>query len=240
MMNIKYGRFALLSSAMSLAGVLCLLPAPGRAQDTPVIAYIAASGTVTVRRKDNDKVVATIAPALFEQTWQFRSLGSGEGFLPISEGMAAGGSINAATADTQVQVRTACMTRGNRLMLHTTFSPTKPVAVNSVQVSVNVSASAYRGAAWAADSKTGIVPATAKETQLVAGVGSLTIGDGAKKISVAAPESTLLLQDGSVFNGADLEIRAGKQGERTLAAGTTETVNLNAKPTRIGDWRDFC
>jgi hypothetical protein len=204
-----------------------LLPVAVRAQDTPLIAYVAPTGSVTIRRKDNDKVVATMTPAIFEQTWQLRGVGRGSGFATTTSGVQTKGNITAATAGTIIPVETTLLVSGNHLSMNCVLTPEKPVAVNSTQVSVTLNINNYRGTTWASGGQSGMVPLSAKDVQLVAGIKTpLTLGTGDTKISVASPDSTLLLQDNRVFGATDLEIRVGSQGERTLAAGQSETIKV--------------
>ena len=53
---------------------------------TPLIASVNRSGEVTVRRASDDRVVATIRPGIFEQTWQQRGVSRGADYAAADTG----------------------------------------------------------------------------------------------------------------------------------------------------------
>lgn len=216
-------------------GVACKLPdlPASQAQTTgrsTFVAMVAKSGAVTIRRVENDQVVATVLPGLFEQTWQLRNLGGGQEIQEGPNGTAiAQGTINASQSGATVAVRTSVGVSGNTLTVTSDLTPDKPVPVNSTQISVNVGVSDWldgTASLGTVEQLSRPIPQTAKETNLISGNGrQLQLKRESNTFAVGS-EQDLMLQDNRVFGNNTLEVRVGKQGERTLESGKAETISV--------------
>jgi hypothetical protein len=194
----------------------------------PPTAYVSRAGEVTVRRADTETVIATVRPALFEATWQYRGVSAGS-----MQAQAAGrteGVIRATGGKSPVRVRGEVRPAGERIQFRYEFMPEGPLTVNSVHVSVNLPVRSWVGARFSAPGVAGgTVPETAKSTALISGnLKTLTLEKGSARVRVESEGSPILLQDNRVFGGGELEIRIGRQsGEgRSWAAGQKEEITF--------------
>ncbi|MDX1933450.1 MAG: hypothetical protein SFU56_12645 [Capsulimonadales bacterium] len=228
---------AFLLAVLSALSAVSALPAV--AQEASWQATVGANGTVTVRRKAGDAPVLTIAPGIFERTWQFRGIGPGDGFDATTTPVTAQGTVFASAAEARIPVRTTVTAEGKTLTLRSSFASPKPVAVNSVHLSVSLDTNRYVNAAWAAGGRTGTVPAVAGEAGLVRGEKEIVLADGPERLVFRSPEPSLLLQDNRAYGSPILEVRAGGQEERTLQPGANETVELTIEfPQTLAVVRD--
>lgn len=204
---------------------VALLGAALPAQAAGLKASVSRSGEVTIRRADTEAIVATVRPALFEATWQFRGVSPAAG---AGKAGAAEGVIRAGGGKSPVRVRGEVRAEGQRLRVRYELTPEGPLSVNSVHASVLVPVSPWVGGSVAAPGSAGsVVPETAKSVQLLSGArGSLSLEKAGRRVRVEADGQPLMLQDNRVFSGGELEIRIGKQsGEgRSWSAGQVETI----------------
>lgn len=241
--------------AAAAAGTAALVAVPLRAAPqppagsapaaaaVPLVALVSPSGEITVRRASDERVIATIRPGLFEQTWQIRGVSPSGAFSAPNPGGAivqTVGAIRATSANAVVRVEAsvdASEKRGNisRLRLRYTLTPDKPVAVNSLHISINTPATLWTGGGRFTRSD-GTPPGTGGPVPDAAGTTAalfsaadarrFSLNKGANgRIYVETDAPTpLLLQDNRAFGSGDLEIRLGQQAERTVAAGQPETI----------------
>ena len=201
------------------------------AQDAPpLVAYLGANGEVSVRNASTGKNVATIRPALFEQTWQMRSLSPTGAFGADANANQTTSNIKAANAGATVAVQSrVSLAAPNTLHFVVQMTPDKTVKVNSVHVSIEVPSGDWvGGTASLAGGAALPVPAAAAQTQLVSGVGAITLQKNGASIKAEAAGKSGMVQDNRVFGNAGLEMRFGTQlndgGE--WQAGKTEAFDV--------------
>lgn len=216
---------ALRGAAAALLAVAALSCAPTPADGEPLTAYLAKNGDVTIRQGEGEKAVATVRAGLFETTWQYRGASVGP----------SGPRISASNAGANVLVVPKVSADGRTLTLEYVMTPDKDVAVNSVHVSVNAPATAFVGGKAevgnGAEMTALTVPSAPGATHIgSSNGGAATLTKGSLRIAVrAAGGLPALVQDGRVFGGSDLEIRVGRQEERTWKAGTPERFALTVE-----------
>ena len=239
MVSVSASRFerfiyfaSLPASLIATAALTAFCSSPVRAQDPALTAFVASSGEVTVRDTKSDKIVATIRPGLFEQTWQMRGLSPSGTFGPEGAGGATEttSKIGASTSGATVQVQsTVSAMEPGALKFHVTMTPDKAVKVNSVHVSVITPVSNWVGGkATAGSGAPATIPVSVVGPAVTAGSGALILQKGDSQIGVTAPGKSALLQDNRAFSGSDLEMRFGTQTDAggEWPGGKTETFDL--------------
>jgi hypothetical protein len=210
---------------------------------------LSPNGGITARRGETDTLF-TVRGGIFEPGWAFRgaTLDSATGTMRIA----------ATTAGSKIDIKQTVEPVGKTLRVSMVFTADKDTPVNSTHVSVSLPVGSYVGgkAEWKGSdgTKTYAIPPAAGLTRITEGKnGALTLaGKNSKDVLTVAVtgENGLLLQDGRVFGGSELEIRVGGIAEHVMKAGQAETVSFtielpetvtveNAKPLVMqagADW----
>ena len=229
---LSFKRPALCAALFGIATAASVLGAanPARAQgDTPLVAYLAANGEVTVRNANTGKTMATIRPGLFEQTWQMRGLSPTGAFGAPDENQTKS-SIKATTSGATVDVQSrVSLAAPNVLHFVLTMTPNKPLKTNSVHVSLEVPSGDWVGGTTKLATGAPVpIPSAAKQTQIIGGGGAISLQKNGKTLSADAKDKSGMVQDNRVFGNAGLEMRFGTQqdGGGLWPAGKTETFDV--------------
>ena len=190
----------------SLLTFVLLTALGGAASAAPLEVYLARSGEISVREPEGGRTIAIIRPGLFEKGWAYHGLSN----IPGSEAVGPlKGQIT--TGDSKiVDVSGEAAANGNLLSVKYTLTPRADISINSAHVSVNVPVVPLISGRFIAGSDNGIIPVIAKETRLYSGNSkAITLQKGDIQLQINNSTHPVMLQDGRVFNGSDLEIRIG-------------------------------
>ncbi|HEY3282065.1 MAG TPA: hypothetical protein VGN26_07300 [Armatimonadota bacterium] len=196
---------------MRLVLLLCLvcLSLPAACFAAPLKASVGKAGEVVLREGEELRTVATLRPGLFEAGWKSRGFTAGPQTGPPGTLSASLRTDSGAT----VTLTGQAVVEAGRLRVHYQMSTDKPVAVNSVHVSLSLATRDWASGEWELGGSKGTVPLRAVGMQLASGQVSrvaFTKGGRSMGVELGAPTAAMIQDNRYWGPGGDLEVRFGR------------------------------
>ncbi|MCC7495461.1 MAG: hypothetical protein IT204_24135 [Fimbriimonadaceae bacterium] len=193
----------------------------------PLSALWGLTGELSLR--SGSQVIGTVGAGLFEAGWAYKGAAPDRGAnLPAPQrGLRIAGSAG------PVNIAATAEQAAGGLTARYTFTPTAPLRVNSVHVSLRLPGTVWRGGSFGAAGRTGSIPLDFKNVSLASGnfqTLELATPGGLRLAVKATGGNNLLLQDDRQW-GDGFSVRAEQSGDAfTFNQPLTLSLTITTEP----------